>query len=475
MADFKTADICGASPNLNGVLEKMDSLKNSLSSSLTVDPSALASTLSSKVGELSSSLSGMIPELPSAPDVSLQAELTALSNINLSLPSGLLEYRSKLDSITNQFGDSLTNSGFSLDDLVSQVAPLNIPSVGGLTDAVSGAVSSLTGGVSGAVSDLTGGLSGAVSDLTGGLSGGGSSVDLCSVVPNFKLPDGATEAAEAAAETLMADAPGVAEKVAEVTANADVASVQADLKKVADAISNGTAYTKASTTVEIKTQDVEQAPIKVARVKDNLTTKTEEVGGVTVTVKERPRTIDTSVAKYFDKPVEVTIDRFVSIDALPSGLWKDKLNRAWRFRHRDSPEQSKSYINSMMEAPIELEDGSIFTPLTESGINVLKNFTDTNIILFRPVKVIKIRGMLKDKLRKTGDLAGFPYKKKEGEKAGAFVYLNVNDVFKRGTRDADNFIVLPNKDQFAYVDIKYEMGTTYNANFKDETRESLTT
>ena len=113
MADFKTADICGASPNLNGVLEKMDSLKNSLSSSLTVDPSSLASTLSSEVSALSSSLSSMIPELPSTPDVSLQAELTALSNIDLTLPSGLLEYRSKLDSITNQFGDSLTASGFS--------------------------------------------------------------------------------------------------------------------------------------------------------------------------------------------------------------------------------------------------------------------------------------------------------------------------------------------------------------------------
>ena len=152
MADFKTADICGASPNLNGVLEKMDSLKNSLSSSLTVDPSSLASTLSSEVSALSSSLSSMIPELPSAPDVSLQAELTALSNIDLTLPSGLLEYRSKLDSITNQFGDSLTASGFSLDSLVSQVAP-SIPSLPGAP-----------------------------------------SVDLCSVVPNFKLPDGATEA-----------------------------------------------------------------------------------------------------------------------------------------------------------------------------------------------------------------------------------------------------------------------------------------
>ena len=453
MADFKTADICGASPNLNSVLEKMDSLKTSLSSNLTVSPSSLSSTLSTEVSALSSSLSGMIPELPSAPDVSLQAELTALSNINLSLPSGLLEYRSKLESITSQFGDSLTSAGFSLDDLVSQVAPPTIPSVGGLTDAVSGAVSS----------------------LTGGLSGGGSSVDLCSVVPNFKLPDGATEAVESAAETLMADAPGVAEKVSEVTANADVASVQEDLKKVTDAIANGTAYTKASNTVEIKTQDVEQAPIKVVKVEDNLTTKTEDVGGVTVTVKERPRTVDTSVAKYFDKPVEVTIDRFVSIDALPAGRWKTKLNDVWKRRHKDSPDYQEILTGSMMEAPLELKDGSIFTPLTESGINVLKNFTDSNIVLFRPVKVMKVRAMLKDKLRKTGDGAGLPYKKKEAEKAGIYVYLNVNDVFKRGTKDADNFIVLPNKDQFAYVDIKYEMGTVYNANFKDETRESLTT
>ena len=434
MADFKTADICGASPNLNSVLEKMDSLKNSLSSSLTVSPSALSSTLSTEVTALSSSLSSMIPELPSAPDVSLQAELTALSNINLSLPSGLLEYRSKLDSITNQFGDSLSSAGVSLDNLVSQVAP-SIPSLPGAP-----------------------------------------SVDLCSVVPNFKLPDGATEATEAAAETLMADAPGVAEKLSEVTANSEVASVQADLKKVTDAIANGTAYTKATTTVEIKTQDVEQAPIKVARVKDNLTSKTEDVGGVTVTVKERPRTIDTSVAKYFDKPVEVTVDRFISIDALPAGRWKTQLLNAWKRRHKDSPDYQKVYTGSMMEAPLELQDGSIFTPLTEEGMNVLKNFTDLNIVLFRPVKVIKVRAILKDKLRKGNEnIAGFPPNKKDGEKTGAFVFFDVNKVFKRGTKDADNFIVIPNKDQFAYVDIKYEMGTVYNPNFKDETRESLTT
>ena len=428
MADFKTADICGASPNLNSVLEKMDSLKNSLSSSLTVDPSALSSTLSSKVGELSSSLSGMIPELPSAPDVSLQAELTALSNINLSLPSGLLEYRSKLDSITNQFGDSLTNAGVSLDNLVSQVAP-SIPSLPGAP-----------------------------------------SVDLCSVVPNFKLPDGATEAVESAAETLMADAPGVAEKVAEVTANPEVANVQADLKKVVDAVSNGTAYSKASTSVEIKSKDVAQTPIKVARVKDNLTSREEtNDAGETVTIKERPRTVDTSVAKYFDKPVDVTFYTYVQWTALPKGgafsggKYYRTLKGQWDIRHKDSSSVTSS-LPSHMIAPTEMKDGSFFNSVRHTGYYIVDRFTDTNIQVFRPVNIIYVKGILKDKLKKDGAPGS----------AGGGVNIT-NYTFNRGTKDVDNYIVVPNKEQYAYIQVKFEQGTVYNANFKDETRESLTT
>ena len=428
MADFKTADICGASPNLNGVLEKMDSLKNSLSSSLTVDPSALASTLSSKVGELSSSLSGMIPEFPSAPDVSLQAELTALSNINLSLPSGLLEYRSKLDSITNQFGDSLSSAGVSLDNLVSQVAP-SIPSLPGAP-----------------------------------------SVDLCSVVPNFKLPDGATEAAEAAAETLMADAPGVAEKVAEVTANPEVANVQADLKKVVDAVSNGTAYSKASTTVEIKSKDVAQTPIKVAKVKDNLTSREEtNDAGETVTIRERPRTVDTTVAKYFDKPVDETMYTYAQWTALPKGgtfsggKYYTNLKGQWDIRHKDSSSVSSS-LPSHMIAPTEMKDGSFFNSVRYKGYYIVDRFTDTNIQVFRPVNIIYVKAILKDKLKKDGA---------PGSAGGAVTITNYT--LNRGTKDVDNYIVVPNKEQYAYIQIKFEQGTVYNANFKDETRESLTT
>ena len=428
MADFKTADICGASPNLNSVLEKMDSLKSSLSSSLTISPSALSSTLSTEVSALSSSLSSMIPELPSAPDVSLQAELTALSNINISTPSGLLNYRSKLDSITNQFGDSLTSAGVSLDNLVSQVAP-SIPSLPGAP-----------------------------------------SVDLCSVVPNFKLPDGATEAVESAAETLMADAPGVAEKVAEVTANPEVANVQADLKKVVDAVSNGTAYSKASTTVEIKSKDVAQTPIKVARVKDNLTSREEtNDAGETVTIKERPRTVDTSVAKYFDKPVDETMYTYAQWTALPEGglfsggKYYTELKGQWDIRHKDSSSVSSS-LPSHMIAPTEMKDGSFLNSVRYSGYYIVDRFTDTNIQLFRPVNILDITGILKDKLKKDGAPSS----------AGGGVDIK-NYTLNRGTKDVDNYVIIPNKEQYAYIQILFEQGTVYNANFKDETRESLTT
>ena len=426
MADFKTADICGASPNLNGVLEKMDSLKNSLSSSLTVDPSALASTLSSEVSALSSSLSSMIPELPSVPDVSLQAELTALSNIDISLPTGLLEYRSKLDSITSQFGDSLTSSGFSLDDLVSQVAPL-VPSISA------------------------------------------PSVDLCSVVPNFKLPDGATEAVESAAETLMADAPGVAEKVAEVTTNAEVVTIQKDLKAVVDAVADGTAYTKATKPVEIKTKDINQESVKVVRVKDNLSTTTEVVGGQTITKKERPRTVDKSVAKYFDKPVRKVKMNYVALENLPKGgLFSKSAYRSYGESFSSLHQRGENNIKlreltgkTNFTAPKTYPDGTVKDALLVHGLNVVDTFTDTNIQVYMPVEITRVVGIPKDKLDKTGWIQNT----KPSVKAAK---VNVPYTFKRGSGLFDNYIVIENVNQYAYIGIRYNKGGDYNGNYEDE-------
>ena len=410
MADFKTADICGASPNLNSVLEKMDSLKNSLSSSLTVSPSALSSTLSTEVTALSSSLSSMIPELPSAPDVSLQAELTALSNINLSLPSGLLEYRSKLDSITNQFGDSLSSAGVSLDNLVSQVAP-SIPSLPGAP-----------------------------------------SVDLCSVVPNFKLPDGATEAVESAAETLMADAPGIAEKVAEVSSSPAVASIQGDLTKVVDAISNGTAYTKASIPVEIKTKDISQESIKVVRVKDNLTTKEEtNAQGETVTVRERPRTVDTAVAEGFEDAEQVAYFYVNVLDAPSTDsfyqYWynKDALGRPFR-----KDEGLKNKDGSKVSG-ILLYHGTFIT------------ITPTKLMVKFPREIQEI-------------VATTLYPNDEPTYPDDYVTLTPDQyTLTRGPRTLDSFVTIPDGGKFAQIGIEYMQGKRYNPNYKDETREALTT
>ena len=410
MADFKTADICGASPNLNSVLEKMDSLKSSLSSSLTVSPSALSSTLSTEVTALSSSLSSMIPELPSAPDVSLQAELTALSNINLSLPSGLLEYRSKLDSITNQFGDSLSSAGVSLDNLVSQVAP-SIPSLPGAP-----------------------------------------SVDLCSVVPNFKLPDGATEAVESAAETLMADAPGIAEKVAEVSSSPAVASIQGDLTKVVDAISNGTAYTKASIPVEIKTKDISQESIKVVRVKDNLTTKEEtNAQGETVTVRERPRTVDTAVAEGFEDAEQVAYFYVNVLDAPSTDsfyqYWynKDALGRPFR---KDDGLKNK---DGSKVSGILLYHGTFIT------------ITPTKLMVKFPREIQEI-------------VATTLYPNDEPTYPDDYVTLTPDQyTLTRGPRTLDSFVTIPEGRKFAQIGIQYMQGKRYNPNYKDETREALTT
>ena len=448
MADFKTADICGASPNLNGVLEKMDSLKNSLSSSLTVDPSSLASTLSSEVSALSSSLSSMIPDLPSASDVSLQAELTALSNIDLTLPSGLLEYRSKLDSITNQFGDSLTASGFSLDSLVSQVAP-SIPSLPGAP-----------------------------------------SVDLCSVVPNFKLPDGATEATEAAAETLMADAPGVAEEVATVTANAEVKVSQEAKDKELKGVSEGTTITKATETIEVSTDNtgivtVGASDRKVERPEDNFSTTTverststevisESGGEETIVVAERPREYPNG--NYYDR---ASLSVFYFNSAIEEV--KDLFNELYPHGERITGDESRARrarftLNNFRNNKFYLRE----VPFRISEIFVMDDFdpacileTETSVEFHRP------RFRRRHVIFSSGGLYG-----KDGElginvnSASARLntgtgYEDINDPFEESIRlnfsetRGESYISLRDPGRFGFIKINYQYFKNYDASFKD--------
>ena len=446
MADFKTADICGASPNLNSVLEKMDSLKSSLSSSLTVDPSALSSTLSTEVSALSSSLSSMIPELPSVPDVSLQADLTALSNIDLTLPSGLLEYRSKLDSITNQFGDSLTASGFSLDSLVSQVAP-SIPSLPGAP-----------------------------------------SVDLCSVVPNFKLPDGATEATEAAAETLMADAPGVAEEVATVTANAEVKVSQEAKDKELKGVSEGTTITKATETIEVSTDNtgivtVGASDRKVERPEDNFSTTTierststevisESGGEETIVVAERPREYPNG--NYYDR---ASLSVFYFNSAIEEV--KDLFNELYPHGERITGDESRARrarftLNNFRNNKFYLRE----VPFRITSIHVMGDFdpgciNKNNDELRRPR--FKRRHLIYSGTGlygKDGDL-GINVNSASAKLNTETGYEDINDPFEESIRlnfsetRGESYISLRDPNRYAFIKILYEYFRNYDASFKD--------
>ena len=174
--------LCGANLNLDAITSASTDLKTSLKSKLGgagtfTSASDLKSLVDGKASTLTAQVQGLLPTLPTVPPLSLQTELTALADINLSTPQGLLNYQSKLSSITDNFGDALSSSGFSLDTLVSQLAP-SIPNFS-------------------------------------------PTQDVCELCPNFELPSGATEAIQSAQNSVLAQAEGAVEKIADIQTNVD--------------------------------------------------------------------------------------------------------------------------------------------------------------------------------------------------------------------------------------------------------------
>tara|TARA_Y100000004_G_scaffold111983_1_gene125741 strand:+ start:15 stop:770 length:756 start_codon:yes stop_codon:yes gene_type:complete len=174
--------LCGANLNFDAITSASTDLKDSLKSKLGgagtfTSASDLKSLVDGKASTLTAQVQGLLPTLPTVPPLSLQTELTALAGINLSTPQGLLDYQSKLSSITDNFGDALSSSGFSLDTLVSQLAP-SIPNFS-------------------------------------------PTQDVCELCPNFELPSGATEAIQSAQNSVLAQAEGAVEKIADIQTNVD--------------------------------------------------------------------------------------------------------------------------------------------------------------------------------------------------------------------------------------------------------------
>ena len=174
--------LCGVNLNFDAITSASTDLKDSLKSKLGgagtfTSASDLKSLVDGKASTLTAQVQGLLPTLPTVPPLSLQTELTALAGINLSTPQGLLDYQSKLSSITDNFGDALSSSGFSLDTLVSQLAP-SIPNFS-------------------------------------------PTQDVCELCPNFELPSGATEAIQSAQNSVLAQAEGAVEKIADIQTNVD--------------------------------------------------------------------------------------------------------------------------------------------------------------------------------------------------------------------------------------------------------------
>ena len=211
---------CGANLNLDAITSASTDLKDSLKSKLGgagtfTSASDLKSLVDGKASTLTAQVTELLPTLPTIPPLSFQTELTSLAGIDLSNPLGVLDYQSKLNSITENFGSALSSGGFNLDDLVAQAAPALSTATGALSGALdpSASASSL---INDAISEAS-----SVASSLGSIVSGGASFDVCKDCPNFELEAGATEALQKAQNSVLAQAEGAIEKIAEIETNVD--------------------------------------------------------------------------------------------------------------------------------------------------------------------------------------------------------------------------------------------------------------
>ena len=121
MADFTTANLEGANELLNKTLNDTKTLKDSLAAQAGADASVIKSALEPKATDLKSSLSSMIPELPTIPNVNMQGEFAALTDIDITTPAGLEQYQAQIGNITSQFGTAMAEKGLDISSLATEI------------------------------------------------------------------------------------------------------------------------------------------------------------------------------------------------------------------------------------------------------------------------------------------------------------------------------------------------------------------
>ena len=137
MANPNIPNLCGANPNLNDSLSKIEELKDKLLSNIDVDASTLKSELEEGLDELTSAFDKLEPKLPEAPAVNFQAEVTSLINdINKTTAAGITAFNAKLASLKLDFGNTLEEKGIDFDSLIAS-AETKLAGGGNVCDLVS--------------------------------------------------------------------------------------------------------------------------------------------------------------------------------------------------------------------------------------------------------------------------------------------------------------------------------------------------
>jgi hypothetical protein len=182
MVDFSNSNLCGASPELNSVLLKLEDAKSTITDAIDDAAGAAASAFGAAQNELNGLLDKLqttvIPELPK---LNLQAEIKSLTS---QIP-GTASYISALAKIQSEFGSDISAKGLELESLITS------------------SVSAISGG---------GNLSAIVPNFE---------KESGSIVPAIEIPPAVLQAAEAA----------VSESLSTVTQNA---SVEANLKDIGE-------------------------------------------------------------------------------------------------------------------------------------------------------------------------------------------------------------------------------------------------
>ena len=115
--DLTSSNLQATNEKFNKVLSNLESTKADALANLETAASTATSAISSQLANVDGDLRSLVPEGFSVPNINLQGQLQSLSGLTDVTQSANL-----LASITADFGDALSASGFSLDTLVSDAA-----------------------------------------------------------------------------------------------------------------------------------------------------------------------------------------------------------------------------------------------------------------------------------------------------------------------------------------------------------------